>query len=394
MAARRTTPAASCSGSRTSSSTSTSSSAAGSPGSSRRRTGPARSGSASTPTRLRRSRTGRTVTEIGGLSAAFVADSLTYPAFAQYDGTGTLSIHREATHVLPRRRRLRHPVASTDSRGFGRVTPGAGPDRTLVPEPRGPRRAAARSCSAGGSPSQARPRSTRRRIPAGPAARSSSSRPATPSRTDRDEGRQGDRRRCDRGRRRRRAGSSSTRKTNDGARSSPPLNAADGIFLTAPDPSTVLALARGEAPGHRPDRRPLGQRRGAAGERCGRVGDQPRSFTTDPRPAGHDGSDRSRGDRRVPARQHDGRRRASAGSTSPSSRGSSRIATGAGSTTSSRSRRPRRGSRSGSMPAPRSSSGPEWSAPLVVGDSVAVVLDGRYASFGVGIERCARRRTG
>ena len=44
---------------------------------------------------------GTTVSEIGGLSAAFVADSLTYPAFAQYDGTGTLSIHREATHVLP-----------------------------------------------------------------------------------------------------------------------------------------------------------------------------------------------------------------------------------------------------------------------------------------------------
>ena len=44
---------------------------------------------------------GSTVTEIGGLSAAFVADSLTYPAFAQYDGSGTLSIQREATHVLP-----------------------------------------------------------------------------------------------------------------------------------------------------------------------------------------------------------------------------------------------------------------------------------------------------
>ena len=36
------------------------------------------------------------------------------------------------------------------------------------------------------------------------------------------------------------------------------------------------------------------------------------------------------------------------------------------------------------MQAPRSSSGPEWSAPQVVGDSVAVLLDGRYASFGVG----------
>jgi cyanophycinase len=44
---------------------------------------------------------GTTVTEIGGLTAAFVADSLSYPALAQYDGSGTLSIHREATHVLP-----------------------------------------------------------------------------------------------------------------------------------------------------------------------------------------------------------------------------------------------------------------------------------------------------
>jgi cyanophycinase len=46
-------------------------------------------------------RNGTTVTRIGGHSAAFVADSLTYPASAQYDGSGTLSIHREATHVLP-----------------------------------------------------------------------------------------------------------------------------------------------------------------------------------------------------------------------------------------------------------------------------------------------------
>jgi cyanophycinase len=44
---------------------------------------------------------GTTVTKIGGLSAGFVADSLTYSAFAEYDDTGTLSIHREATHVLP-----------------------------------------------------------------------------------------------------------------------------------------------------------------------------------------------------------------------------------------------------------------------------------------------------
>jgi cyanophycinase len=46
---------------------------------------------------------GTTVTEIGGLSAAFVADSLTFSASAAYDngGSGTLSIRHEATHVLP-----------------------------------------------------------------------------------------------------------------------------------------------------------------------------------------------------------------------------------------------------------------------------------------------------
>ena len=44
---------------------------------------------------------GTTLTEIGGASAGFVADSLTYTAQGQYDGSGTLSIHRVATHVLP-----------------------------------------------------------------------------------------------------------------------------------------------------------------------------------------------------------------------------------------------------------------------------------------------------
>ncbi len=41
------------------------------------------------------------LTEIGGLSAAFVSDSLTYGSLGQFDGTGTLSIHDVATHVLP-----------------------------------------------------------------------------------------------------------------------------------------------------------------------------------------------------------------------------------------------------------------------------------------------------
>jgi cyanophycinase len=44
---------------------------------------------------------GTDLTEIGGTSAAFVADPLTYPAVGQFDGSGTISIHRVATHVLP-----------------------------------------------------------------------------------------------------------------------------------------------------------------------------------------------------------------------------------------------------------------------------------------------------
>jgi cyanophycinase len=44
---------------------------------------------------------GTNLTTVGGASAAFVADSLTYPAAGHFDGSGTLSIHRVATHVLP-----------------------------------------------------------------------------------------------------------------------------------------------------------------------------------------------------------------------------------------------------------------------------------------------------
>lgn len=46
---------------------------------------------------------GTNLTKIGGASAAFVSDSLTYGAQGKYDdsGTRTLSIHDVATHVLP-----------------------------------------------------------------------------------------------------------------------------------------------------------------------------------------------------------------------------------------------------------------------------------------------------
>jgi cyanophycinase len=44
---------------------------------------------------------GTNLTEVGGASASFVADSLTYGSLGQFDSSGTLSVHRVATHVLP-----------------------------------------------------------------------------------------------------------------------------------------------------------------------------------------------------------------------------------------------------------------------------------------------------
>ena len=43
---------------------------------------------------------GTNLTRIGGASASFVADSLTYSSLGQFDVSGTLSIHDIATHVL------------------------------------------------------------------------------------------------------------------------------------------------------------------------------------------------------------------------------------------------------------------------------------------------------
>lgn len=43
---------------------------------------------------------GTNLTQVGGTSGAFVADSLTYTSTAQFDASGTLSIHHVATHVL------------------------------------------------------------------------------------------------------------------------------------------------------------------------------------------------------------------------------------------------------------------------------------------------------
>ena len=68
---------------------------------------------------------------------------------------------------------------------------------------------------------------------------------------------------------------------------------------------------------------------------------------------------------------------AGVGSVSRSSRASSPTTTGAGSTASLARRQNH--SRSASMRAQPSSSGPAWQCRRVVGDSAAVVLDGRYA---------------
>jgi cyanophycinase len=46
-------------------------------------------------------KSGTNLTQIGGASAAFVADALTYGSLGQFDPSGTLSIHEVATHVLP-----------------------------------------------------------------------------------------------------------------------------------------------------------------------------------------------------------------------------------------------------------------------------------------------------
>jgi len=43
---------------------------------------------------------GTDLTKVGGTSGAFVADSITYASPGQFDGSGTLSIHHVATHVL------------------------------------------------------------------------------------------------------------------------------------------------------------------------------------------------------------------------------------------------------------------------------------------------------
>ena len=294
---------------------------------------------------------GSTVTEIGGLSAAFVADSLTYPAFAQYDGSGTLSIRREATHVLapgdgydiPLRQPI--PAGSAGSLPAPDLTGRSFPN--LLPPPN-----AGPLLLAGGSPSgavldqfvvdsggtgssivvlaagYAKPEIATKDAKAFAAAFSA------------------------------RGASASwflvNAKTNE-AQVVAALNAADGIFLTAPDPSTVLgSLAAkpqvtAQVVGLWANGRALLANDAAASAIS-------ENFTTDPRPAPR----RERSNpRRSPSSGPTARpsSRASAGSISPSNRGSSRIATGAGSTTSSRSRSPRRGSRSGSMPAPRSSSG-------------------------------------
>jgi cyanophycinase len=87
---------------------------------------------------------GTNLTKIGGASAVFVADSLTYDASGHFDGTGTLSIHDVATQVLPpgdgydldARRPIVSNVAVTapdiSTRSFPNVATPAGSGRLLL----------------------------------------------------------------------------------------------------------------------------------------------------------------------------------------------------------------------------------------------------------------------
>ncbi len=321
---------------------------------------------------------GSTVTEIGGLSAAFVADSLTFPAFAQYDSSGTLSIRREATHVLapgdgydiPLRQPI--PAGSAGSLPAPDLTGRSFPN--LLPPPNaGPLLLAGGSPSgavldrfvvdSGGSGSSivvlaagyAKPEVATKDAKAFAAAFSA------------------------------RGASASwflvNAKTNE-AQVVAALNAADGIFLTAPDPSTVLGslAAKPQVTAQIVGLWGNGRALLANDAAASAISE---NFTTDPRPAATTGAIEAAAiaefrpdsttvveglgwinvavEPGIVSNRHWGRLYNIVAEPFPAEG----IAIGIDAGTAVEFR-------------------PEWSAPQVVGDSVAVLLDGRYASFGVG----------
>ena len=94
---------------------------------------------------------GTNLTEIGGDTGAFAADSLTYGATAHFDASGTLSIHNVATHVLPAGDG--YDLATHEPRVSGVLVPAPPIDRRAFPSYATPT-----GCPlllAGGSPSDA-----------------------------------------------------------------------------------------------------------------------------------------------------------------------------------------------------------------------------------------------
>jgi cyanophycinase len=319
---------------------------------------------------------GTNITKVGGASAGYVADSLTYSSQGRYDGSGTLSIHDVATHVLPPgdgyELATRRPVVSG--------VPAAAPDiaaRTFpslaTPAGSGP------LLLAGGSPSDAvldrlvtasgNPGSTIVVLATGYAKPEIATKDAKAFAAELSA-----------------RGASApwfvlNAKTNTAGILSA-LASADGVLVTAPDPATVLASLTGNpSVTEALESAWLGGAAVLANDAAASA--LSAAFTTDPRPGATTGQIESaaisefRPDSTTPvaglgwadiavepgivSNRHWGRLY----NLLPWSASADRLALGIDAGTA-------------------VEFGPALTAPLVVGDSAAVLLDGRYGSFGTG----------
>jgi cyanophycinase len=180
-------------------------------------------------------RNGTDLTDIGGLSAAFVTDSLTFGSLGQFDPTGTLSVHDVATHVLPAGDgydlAARQPVAAgsqlptpdISGRAFPAVTLPAGSGSLLLGGGSPSASVLERLVAAAGGPGASIVVLSVGYAKSADAAKDGKSIASTLTT----------------------AGAVATPYTIDGRTKTPAvlaaISAADGIVLTAPDPSTVLA---------------------------------------------------------------------------------------------------------------------------------------------------------
>ena len=321
---------------------------------------------------------GTNLTEVGGSSAAFVSDSLTYGSLGQFDPSGTLSIHDVATHVLApgdgydMATRQPIPAGSAGSLPAPDLTGRAFPN---IPTPvtSGP------ILLTGGAPSAAiidrfvanagGPGSSIVVLAAGyakPEVATKDAKAFAATLTA--------------------AGASATpfvvnAKTNE-TQVAAAIDAADGVFLTAPDPSTILAAL---AATPQVTSAVLGRwvNGGALLANDAAASAISENFTTDPRPAATTGAIEAAAvaefrpdsttvvqglgwiniavEPGIVSNRHWGRLYNIVAEPFPAE--GIAIGIDAGTAVEFRS---------------------TWTAPRVVGDSVAVLLDGRYASFAVG----------